>query len=96
MIQNARKNRSTKASNVDDKLIHINKKIYDEIKGVYIQERTYLFWLKLRLVTKEKTTYLLKRSSKLSAHKKATRIFELSTEDLNKKEEELREEDEIK
>ena len=70
MIQNAGKNLSTKAPYADYELIPISKKIYDEIKGIYTQKRKYLFWLKLRLVSKGKTAYLLKRSAKLSAHRK--------------------------
>ena len=34
MIQNSRKNRSSKASDVDDELVHISKKIYEEIESV--------------------------------------------------------------
>ena len=41
MIQNARKNRSIKAPESDGELIHISKKIYDEIKGVSTQKRKY-------------------------------------------------------
>ena len=41
MIQNVRKNRSTKAPNADDELIHISMKIYDKIKGVYTQNCKY-------------------------------------------------------
>ena len=34
LIQNARKNRSLKSSEFDDRFIHINKKLYDEINVV--------------------------------------------------------------
>ena len=34
MIQNSRKNRSSKASDADDELVHIRKKIYEEIESV--------------------------------------------------------------
>ena len=41
MVHNARKNRSLNTQDSDNDLIHISKKLYEEISGVFTQKRKY-------------------------------------------------------
>ena len=41
MVHNARKNRSQKTQDSNNDLIHISKKLYEEISGVFTQKRKY-------------------------------------------------------
>ena len=44
LVKNARKNRSTNVYDNEDKLIHITKAFYDEIKAVVSQKRKYIIY----------------------------------------------------
>ena len=71
MIQNARKNRSTKAPESDSELVHFSKKIYDEIMGVSTQKSKYSRWFKLSLVSRGKVAHLLKEVNQAAHSEKS-------------------------
>ena len=95
MIQNARKNRSAKAPDDEDELIHITKSFYDEINAVASQKCKIVIRIIWCLVSNWKASQMLKRWAKLSFNRKAVKIYQLNVGDLHKNDEEEKDEDNI-
>ena len=60
LAKNARKNKSTNMNDNENKLIHITKAFYDEIKAVASQKRKYIIFIYF-IVSKGKASQLLKK-----------------------------------
>ena len=62
--RSARRNRAKKFQEIDDEVVYIKKDIYKEIESV-MARKCRLFTNYWNIVTKEKATYLLKKSARL-------------------------------
>ena len=94
MIKNARDNRAIQNSSNDDRLVHIEKKLYEEIRGV-MTHKCKIVRLLNNLVIKGRASYLLRRSAKLVTERRAAKEFELEFGDLHKDEEEKEDNEDI-
>ena len=94
MIKNARDNRAIQNPNNDSRLVHIEKKLYEEIQGVMSHKRKIVIVLS-NLVVRGRASYLLRRSAKLVTERKAAKEFELAFDDFQKDEEEKKNNDDM-
>ena len=94
MIKNARDNRAIQKPENDNRLVHIEKKFYNEIQGIMTRKCKTLQLLKY-LVTKGRASHLLRRSANLQAVRKPAKEFELAFDDLHKNKEEEKNNDEM-
>ena len=94
MIKNARSNRAIGNPENKDRLVHVEKKLYEKFK---------LWWLInvlctlliIGLVRRRRVSNLLRRSAKLNTERKKAKEYELMIEDFNKEKEEKKEEDDM-
>ena len=92
MIKNSRDIRAIQNLSNDDRFVHIEKKIYEEIQGV-LTHKCKLAELLKYLVTKGRASCLLRRSAKLVRERRPAKEFDLAFENANKEEEENKDPD---
>ena len=94
MIKNVRDNRAIQNPENEERLVHIEKKLYQEIQSVMTHKCKFFQSIR-HIVTKGRASYMLRKSAKLDSKRKSQKEYDLVFEDLNKKLEEHKSEDEM-
>ena len=85
IVSDARKKRSIHENDDKNQFVYIHKKLLEEISQIFSQKNK--FWITNIKATKGKTTFLIKKSSKLTRNYKPRKKYQIDSKKFEDKEE---------